>query len=100
MGEGASFALGPPGPPPREREGLPRRREREGLPRLRGGRWSPAHTYSSSGAFPVGGAWGECVLVCARTPPVGVLCGRGGGRSGYGPSPQDLPAKHRPVGST
>ena len=89
MGEGASSALGPPRPPPRERGGLLR---------LRGRRWSQARSPSECRGWqlvrhggyqytlelicvPGGtGAWGECVLVRPRTPPAGVLCGRGGSR--------------------
>ena len=70
MSEGASFALGPPRPPPREREGLPR---------LRGRRWSPAHTYWSLGAFPVGQAPGESVSWSAHGHLRHECCVEGGG---------------------
>ena len=59
------------------------------------------HTYSSSGAFPVGQAPGESVSWSAHGHLRQECCAvGGGGGSGYGPSPRDLPAKCRPVGST
>ena len=88
MGEGASFALVSPRPPPHGRAGL--------------------LCFGTTEA-PTAWAWGPPCVRGRRDGEDGSAHGHlrekcrapgEGGVPGHGPSPRDLPAKRRPVGST